>query len=245
SVATLLALFPDVERAGAATAAIIAAGLAPRCLELLDRSTLEAVRSRGVAIDARASAMLIAEVDGEPAACEAGLQRLGDVCAAAGAVDVLAAQDPAQRDRLWEARRQLSHATRAMARSKISEDVVVPRARVVELLREVDAIAEATGVRMLTYGHAGDGNLHVNFLWNDPADVVKVEAGLDRLFRAVVRMGGTLTGEHGVGTSKAEYLALEQGQPLIELQRRLKAAFDPRGLLNPHKIFPRRGHGAC
>ncbi len=132
-----------------------------------------------------------------------------------------------------------------MARFKISEDVVVPRTRVVDLLGAVARISETTGVRLLTYGHAGDGNLHVNFLWSDPDATPRVEEGLSRLFRAVVAMRGTLTGEHGVGTSKREYLPLEQNPELIALQLRLKAAFDPKGLLNPHKIFPRRGHGAC
>jgi glycolate oxidase len=246
AVATLLALFSDVEGAGNATSAIIAAGLTPRCLELLDRSTLDAVRAHGLDVDARANAMLIVEVDGEESDCERDLQRLGAACDEAGAIDVLAAQDAAQRDRLWEGRRKLSPATRAMAKHKISEDVVVPRTRIVELLREVDAISAATGVRMLTYGHAGDGNLHVNFLWDDPALVPRVAEGLDRLFRKVVALGGTLTGEHGIGTSKSDYLELEQGAALVDLQLRLKAAFDPRGLLNPHKIFPRRrGHGAC
>jgi glycolate oxidase len=245
AVATLLALFEGIEQAGAATTAIIASGLVPRCLEILDAATLGAVRDRGVPIDDRARAMLLVEVDGEPSECEKGLQRLGDACTDRGAFEVLAAQDPAQRDRLWEGRRQLSPATRAMAKWKISEDVVVPRARIVDLLREVDAIGEATGVRLLTYGHAGDGNLHVNFLWNDPALVPRVHEGLDRLFHAVIRLGGTLTGEHGVGTSKSGYLALEQSAELIDLQRRIKDVFDPKGLLNPHKIFPRRGHGAC
>jgi glycolate oxidase len=170
---------------------------------------------------------------------------VGDVCTAAGAIDVLAAQDPAQRDRLWDARRQLSPATRAMARFKISEDVVVPRSKIPALLAEVDAISEATGIRTLTYGHAGDGNLHVNFLWNDPDDAPRVDEGLGRLFRAVVSMRGTLSGEHGIGTSKREYLSLEQAPELIAIQRRIKDLFDPKGLLNPGKIFPRTSHGAC
>jgi glycolate oxidase len=245
AVATLLCLFTDARAAGEAVRAIVAAGLVPRCLELLDAATLQAVRERGVNVDARAGAMLIAEVDGEIAECEVAMQRVGDACTSAGSLEVLAAQDAAQRDRLWEARRQLSTVTRAMARFKISEDVVVPRMRVPDLLDEVAAISEATGVRLLTYGHAGDGNLHVNFLWTDPDDAPRVEQGLDRLFRAVVGMRGTLTGEHGIGTSKADYLALEQSAELIALQRRLKATFDPEGLLNPGKIFPRTGHGAC
>jgi glycolate oxidase len=251
AVATLLGLFSSVAGAAAAVEAIVAAGLVPRCIEMLDASTLEAVRRRGVAIDERAGSLLILEVDGEPSACEAAMEQVGGVTADAGALDVLAAQDPAQRDRLWEARRQMSPATRAMARFKISEDVVVPRTRIVALFDDVDRIREAvqpSGVRILTYGHAGDGNFHVNFLWDDPADAPRVEDALGRLFRAVIGHRGTLSGEHGIGTSKAEYLPLEQSAELIALERRLKAAFDPRGLLNPHKIFPRRStlaHGPC
>ncbi len=244
-VVTLLALFADVYACGSAVLAIVAAGLVPRCLELLDAATLDAVRARGVSVDARAQALLLIEVDGEPAVCDAAMERVGSVCADAGAIEVLVAQDEAQRDRLWEARRQLSPATRAMAKFKISEDVVVPRSRLVDLIVETRAISEATGVRVLTYGHAGDGNLHVNFLWDDPAEGPRVKDALDRLFRAVVGMRGTLSGEHGIGTSKAEYLHLEQSTELVDLQRRLKDVFDPRGLLNPHKIFPRLSHRSC
>ncbi len=132
-----------------------------------------------------------------------------------------------------------------MARYKISEDVVVPRTRLVDLLAEVGRISEETGVQMLSYGHAGDGNLHVNFLWNDPDHGPRVSLALGRLFHAVIAMRGTLSGEHGIGTSKSEFLPLEQSAELIDLQRRLKAVFDPKGLLNPHKIFPRRTHGSC
>ena len=189
--------------------------------------------------------MLLVELDGEARVSEEAMERVGNLFTGAGAFEVLVAQDPAQRDRLWEARRQLSPATRAMARFKISEDVVVPRSRIVDLLAVVDGISEELRIRMLTYGHAGDGNLHVNYLWDDPDTTPRVEQGLERLFHAVVAMRGTLTGEHGVGTSKSEYLGLEQSAELIDVQRRIKTAFDPKGLLNPGKIFPRRGHGPC
>src|SRR5262249_50281377 len=99
--------------------------------------------------------------------------------------------------------------------------------------------------RTLTYGHAGDGNLHVNFLWNDDADLPKVERSVEQLFRDVVSMQGTLSGEHGIGILKAPYLGLEQSDALIDLQKRLKGGFDPKGLLNPGKIFPQPGHRAC
>jgi glycolate oxidase len=250
-VVTMMATFADVHAAGRAVMAALGSGIVPRCIELLDARTLDAVRARGVAVDEGARAMLITEVDGGEDDAMESAGRVGSRFDDAGALAVLVAQDASQRDRLWEARRQLSPATRAMARHKISEDVVVPRTKVPALLDEVDRISEAIGVSMLTYGHAGDGNLHVNFLWDDDDHEPRVEAGLDRLFRAVLTLGGTLSGEHGVGTSKAPWLRLEQGDLLVDLQRRLKAVFDPKGLLNPGKIFDEsarsgtKGHRAC
>jgi glycolate oxidase len=245
AVATALALFTDVRAAADTVGAIVGAGIVPRCLEMLDAATLGAVRAAGVAVDLRAGAMLLVEVDGE--AAEAVLERFGEVASErAGCIDVVVAQDAGQRDRLWAARRMLSKATRKLARHKLSEDVVVPRTRITELLARTDAIGEATGVRHLTYGHAGDGNLHVNFLWDDDAERPAVDRAIGLLMRATVELGGTLSGEHGIGVSKASYLRLEQSDELIALQRDIKRAFDPKDLLNPGKIFPTDGgHRAC
>jgi glycolate oxidase len=243
-VSTALALFSDVRAAAGAVGAIVAAGIVPRCLEMLDDATLGAVRAAGVAVDARAGAMLLVEVDGD--AAEETLMRLGEVATAqAGCVDVVVAQDGAQRDRLWAARRMLSKATRRLARHKLSEDVVVPRTRVADLLARTDDIGEQTGVRHLAYGHAGDGNLHVNFLWNEDGERPAVDRAIGMLMRATIELGGTLSGEHGIGVSKAAYLPLEQSADLIALQRDIKRAFDPKDLLNPGKIFPTTGHRAC
>jgi glycolate oxidase len=244
-VATLLALFADVRSAGKAVSAIVARGLVPRCIELLDAGTLAAVRARGVAIDERAGALLLIEVDGDVRACEEAALRVGETCTEHRAIDVLVAQDAAQRSRLWAARREMSPAVRALSRHKVSEDVVVPRQRIADLLDQVERTSETTRIRTLTYGHAGDGNLHVNFLWNDPSETAKVERSIEQLFRDVVAMGGTLSGEHGIGLAKAPYLHLEQSDALIDLQKRLKNVFDPKGLLNPGKIFPTVGHKAC
>jgi glycolate oxidase len=244
AIATALALFTDVRAAAAAVSAIVAAGVVPRCLELLDSLTLDAVRAASVSIDLRAGAMLLIEVDGE--AADSTLLRVGEVASAcAGCIDVVVAQDAGQRDRLWAARRMLSHATRRLAKHKLSEDVVVPRSRIADLLARTDAIGDATGVRHLAYGHAGDGNLHVNFLWDDDAERPEVERAIGMLMRATIELGGTLSGEHGIGVSKAQYLPLEQSETLIDLQRDVKRAFDPKGLLNPGKIFPSGGHRAC
>ena len=245
-VRTVLALFRDVHACAAAVAAIVDAGLVPRCLELLDAATLDAVRANKVAIDPRASAMLLIELDGEEPEADRGLERLGALLVGRdGVIDIVVAQDAAQRARLWEARRALSHATRKLAKYKLSEDVVVPRSKIVELLAEVDRIGERTGVQYLTYGHAGDGNLHVNFLWNDDGEREAVDRAIEALMRATVALGGTLSGEHGIGVAKAAYLGIEQSAELIAVQRDLKRVFDPKELLNPGKIFPARGHGGC
>lgn len=245
-LATVLALFPDVHAAADAAARVVARGLVPRCIELLDRATLDAVRGQGVAIDARAHAMLLVEVDGaDGPALDASVAALGDALVAGGkTLDVVAAQDAAQRARLWEARRLLSPAVRKIAKYKLSEDVVVPRSRLTELLERVDRIGERTGVRHLTYGHAGDGNLHVNFLWDRDDERPNVDRAIEALMRGVVELGGTLSGEHGIGVLKAAYLPLEQSPELIAVQRDLKRVFDPHGLLNPGKIFP-TGHASC
>lgn len=245
-VMTLLALFDDVHHAGRCVEAMIERGLRPRCIELLDAPTLEALRAAGNPIERSAKALLLLELDGEPTALEHEASLLEGVCADVKAQHLLVAQDAAQRDRLWSARRQMSHAVRRLARHKLSEDVVVPRKHIGALLEFVAQVSEQTGISALTYGHAGDGNLHCNYLWNDPAEVPLVQHSIGRLFEKVVALGGTLSGEHGIGVLKAPYLPLEQGPALIALQQRLKQSFDPHGILNPGKIFPHGpGHSAC
>jgi glycolate oxidase len=245
TVTTLLALFSDLSHAGTSVEQMVAAGLVPRCIELLDGLTLDAMRRAGNAIDARAGAMLLIEVDGDEAGIDAQAERVGEACTTAGALEVLVAQDAAQRERLWSARREMSHAVRRLAKNKLSEDVVVPRQKIGMLLDHVRAFCEKERVLHLTYGHAGDGNLHVNFLWNEPSELVAVERAIDALFRQVIALGGTLSGEHGIGVLKAPYLPLEQSAELIALQRDIKRAFDPQGLLNPGIIFPSGSHKAC
>ncbi len=245
SVMTLLTLFKGVHDAGLAVQAMTATGVVPRCIELLDSETLQAMRKAGNAIDQRAGAMLLIDVDGDQHGIERQAQRVGDCCTSAGAFDVLVAQDAAQRDRLWAARREMTYAVRKLSKKKLSEDVVVPRQKIGELLDRVAGIGQRNKVHTLTYGHAGDGNLHVNFLWNEDDELPAVSRSIEELFREVVAMRGTLSGEHGIGVLKAPYLALEQSSELIDLQRDLKRVFDPTGLLNPGKIFPAAGHRAC
>ena len=236
-VFTAMALCSTVQQAGSAVAAIVEAGVVPRCLELMDSASLEAIRTQGVGIDRNAGSMLLIEVDGEELACEQDLERVGEACTASGAMEVLVAQDASQRDRLWTARRELSPAVRKLARNKLAEDVVVPASRIPLLLDRITLVADEVQVRILTYGHAGDGNVHVNFLWDDDEELPRVKVAIERLFREVLALRGTISGEHGIGVLKAPYLHLEQGQELISLQRRIKQVFDVEGLLNPGKVF--------
>ncbi len=244
-VMTLLALFNDVHHAGDCVTRLIANGVRPRCIELLDEPTLDAVRAAGNPIDSRAKALLLLELDGEAQAIEHEASIIEGVCDEVAAQQLLVAQDGAQRARLWSARREMSYAIRKLSRHKLSEDIVVPRKHIGALLEHVAGVSERTGIRSLTYGHAGDGNLHCNYLWNEPDEYQRVEQSIEQLFRKVVELGGTLSGEHGIGVLKAPYLPIEQPEPLIALQRRVKHAFDPLGILNPGKIFPATHHGAC
>jgi glycolate oxidase len=244
SVVTLLALFPNLHAAAASVLALIAPALMPRCLELLDGVTLQALRDAGNPIDPRAGAMLLIEVDGPERVAEEHAQRVGRACDASGAFEVQVAANPAQRDRLWAARREMSYAVRKLSQHKLAHDIVVPRVAIAALLDHLTESSDRESIPILTYGHAGDGALHVNFLWNTDDQLPNVERGVDALFRKVIELGGTLTAEHGIGVMKSKYLALEQSNRLIELQSGLKRVFDPKGLLNPGKIFP-TGHTAC
>lgn len=238
-VMTALVVFPSVLQAARGVSAVLAAGLLPRCLELIDDVALRAVDGRGFHFPPGAGAAVIAEVDGNNEdGLLAELSQLGDICTQQGATQTLAAQDDSQREKLWAARRSISPALRALKPHKISEDIVVPRSKIPEIIERLKAMGAELGLTVATYGHAGDGNLHANILYEGPHQRPVVEEALRRMLVMTVELGGTITGEHGVGHAKREYLSLEQQPALIELQRRLKAFFDPSGLLNPEKIFP-------
>jgi len=239
---TIRATFADVTGAVGAVSALIRARVVPAALELIDRASLDAVAAYvGTPLaPAGTGALLLLEVDGSPAAVEEEAGRVEEACRTAGATGLLRARTEAERDDLWCVRRELSYALRVIAPLKINHDVVVPRGRVPQLFAVVDRLREAHALRIACFGHAGDGNIHVN-LMVDPADTGEVErarAAERRLFEAVVALEGSISGEHGIGFAKAPYLGLELSPETIALMRRVKAAFDPHGILNPGKIFP-------
>ncbi|HEY8926882.1 MAG TPA: FAD-linked oxidase C-terminal domain-containing protein, partial [Polyangia bacterium] len=163
-------------------------------------------------------------------------------CEDVGAKEVIVARDEADRERLWQTRRLCSSSLREAHRFKQSEDVVVPPGAIAALLERIDAIAARERLLTASFGHAGDGNLHVNVLSdedpNDAGVARRIEDALGGLFRATLDLGGTLSGEHGIGIAKARYMAWEQSPEVIDWQKRLKRLWDPSGLLNPGKIFP-------
>jgi glycolate oxidase len=173
---------------------------------------------------------------------EAGVLRCGAACEAEGAREVIIARDDADRERLWRTRRLCSPSLREAHAFKQSEDIVVPPGSIAEMLRRVDVIGGRQRLLMATFGHAGDGNLHVNVLTDenhrDPPVAARIEAALGEIFRAALDLGGTLSGEHGIGIAKARYMPWEQSPEVIAWQRRLKRLWDPQGLMNPGKIFP-------
>ena len=173
---------------------------------------------------------------------------MGNILFDLDALEVLVAQHSGERERLWASRRELSHSLKRQAKNKLAEDVVVPRTKMADLLRYCAELSDQHELVIPTYGHAGDGNLHVNFLWNDPDEKVRVDKAIEALFQRVIDLRGTLSGEHGIGILKAPYLPMEQSPELIALQEKIKDVFDPKHILNPGKIFPadaKRFHGAC
>ena len=237
-VQTALLIFPDLLHAARAVTAVLAGGILPRTLELLDEVSIRAVDGRGFRFPSGTGAAVLAEVDGnQEDAVFAELAHLGEIAAAHGATETLLAQGGAQREALWAARRSVSTALRSLAKHKLSEDIAVPRSAIPEVIQRLKAMGEELGLTVATYGHAGDGNLHANILFDGPEQRPKVELALRAMAELAISVGGTITGEHGVGLAKRDLLPLEQSQGVLQLQRQLKALFDPAGLLNPGKIF--------
>jgi len=235
---TMLAFFATVEAAGRAVAGMTARGAEPCTVELMDRVTIAAVEDwHRLGLDRSAAALLLIESDRPGDAAEAELAVASTCCQAAGASQIVRATDAMQADWLRQVRRL---AFRAMERLGVArmEDVGVPRSRVPELLVAIERVAAAHDVRCGTFGHAGDGNLHPTFVWDrgDVAAEERAHAACEELYRAAIGLGGTVTGEHGIGAARRDFLELQRGAEAVAVMRSIKRALDPLGILNPGRV---------
>jgi len=238
---TMLAIFDSIDGAAGAVAAIIRGRIIPTTLEFLDHSALKCVEGEfSLGIPAAARAVLLIELDGEKELVERQAGRIGDLIRPLGLIEFKAAADAAEAEELWKARRLVSPALRKVNPDKINEDIVVPRNRVPDIIRRIDGIREKYGIPIINFGHAGDGNIHVNIMIDRSrtGESEKAEQAVREIFTATLELGGTMSGEHGIGLSKAPYIPLELNVEQITAMKAIKTALDPKNILNPGKIFP-------
>ena len=240
--ATMLATFDGIRAAVDAVSELIRRRVVPAALELIDRDSLAAIEANlsGTLVPPGTAAALIVEVDGTARGVEEDLDRVVDACRTVGAGAIRRASSDDERETIWSLRRQTSVALKATGLVKINHDVVVPRGRVPELFDVIAEMKRTYGLRVASFGHAGDGNIHVNLLITpgDADEAARAKQAERFLFTHVVALEGSISGEHGIGFAKAPYLPLELSADEIALMQRVKAAFDPNGILNPGKIFP-------
>lgn len=239
---TALAEFTSLADASRAVNAVLEAGIVPATLELMDETAIHCIEEAmqlGLPMDVEA--ILLLETDGaDKDTVLREIQEIGEICKGKGARQIKIAQNENERAKLWQARRSVSPALARKAPNKLGEDITVPRSAIPEAIRRIKAISTKYGLPIVIFGHAGDGNLHPNILFDkrDPEQWAKVEQIVAEEFALALELGGTLSGEHGVGALKRPYMQQAQGSLAIEIQKRIKTALDPINILNPGKIFP-------
>ncbi len=240
---TILAPFDSLDTAAKAIVAVYQSRIIPAALELVEKAALAAAEEHlGRAVPySDAEAQILLELDGyDEEAVDRELMRAGEVLLEAGALDAMLADTPAKTRELWTVRKCLGEAVKKQA-AYIECDTAVPPDRVPDLLRGVREVAAEYGIKQISYGHAGDGNIHVNVLTNDPDHAVReatLRPAVLAIFEVATRLGGTITGEHGVGCSQSRYLPMCRDAVAIAAMRAIKDAFDPKGILNPGKVLP-------
>ncbi len=237
---TMLAIFDRLDDAATAVAGIMAGGVIPATLEIMDQMSINCVEDYlKLGLPRDAEAILLIEVDGMPTAVEAESEVIGRICGEKGVRSFQTAKDKTEEDSLWKARRSISPAISAARPSKIGEDISVPRSAIPAMVREIQRIAKEYELPIVIFGHAGDGNLHPNILTDrrDHKEMERVERAIAAIFEASVRLGGTLSGEHGIGLSKQTYMDLAVSEETVKLMADIKRALDPKNILNPGKIW--------
>jgi glycolate oxidase len=240
-VRTMLAFFNDTGAAGEAVSAIVDHGIVPGAIEMMDSLAIRAAEgATGAGYRLDAGAALLVEVDGPREECESVLETLERMCEDAGAFEVRVAQTDAERDLIWQARRAAFASMGRIAPAYYVQDGVIPRTRLADVLREIDSLSSEYGLRVANVFHAGDGNLHPLVCYDDAVEgeAARAEELAGKIIRACVDAGGSITGEHGVGVDKRDYMGAMFGEADLETFQRLRCAFDPHGLANPGKVMP-------
>lgn len=234
--ATLQAIYSDLDDAATTVSAIIGSGIVPTTLELIDRTVLDVISDYGGAeFSKEAEALLLIEVDGEEVLVEAQGKRIEKFCKERGAVDVERASTPEEADKLWQARRTAFGAVASVMPNCIVEDATVPVKMLPAIIRKIVELADKYQLRIGVLAHAGDGNLHPLIMTDlrDTEEMERVDKALVELYEAAMGMGGTLSGEHGIGIAKDRFMSMEFTQTSIDLMRGIKRVFDPNNILNP------------
>jgi glycolate oxidase len=238
---TMLTIFDSIDGAARAVSTIIGNKIIPTTLEFMDYATLQCVERRfNLGVPPEGRAVLLIEVDGDRDLIEKQAARIHDLIKPLGLVQFRAAKDNAESEALWKVRRLVSPSLRDVNPDKMNEDIVVPRSKVPDIIREIEKIQQKYDIPIVNFGHAGDGNIHVNVMINKeiPGEEEKAHAAIREVFQATLDLHGTLSGEHGVGLAKQPYIEMELNPAQIGAMKAIKLALDPNNILNPGKIFP-------
>lgn len=241
---TMMVFFEDIVDAGKAITKTLSSGILPSKLEIMDHASIMAVESYeplGLPMDVEA--LLLIELDGHPTAIADEMLRVKKACEEAGARELKVANTKEEENELWKARKLVSPAIVRNKPTKISEDATVPRSQIPTMFQRLKEIREKHQVDLVVFGHAGDGNLHPNIIADkgDKAEMERVEQAVEEIFQTAIELGGTLSGEHGIGTMKAPFMEMELGEVGLDMMKRIKVSWDPKNILNPGKIFAEPG----
>jgi glycolate oxidase len=240
-VRVMTAVFDKIALAAETVSEIIRSGTIPRAIEFMDNASIRCVaRHLKIDLPVEAEALLLIEEDGKPDEVDRAIEQIKALCLSQGAKRVEIAGTKAEAENLWRARKAISPALFQYGPDKINEDIVVPRSKIPDMVKKISALRAETGLTMVSFGHAGDGNIHFNIMLDkkNAAELKKAEGAVEALFDYTLQLGGTISGEHGIGITKAPYLAKEIGNDAMNLMKKIKKLFDPNGILNPGKIFP-------
>lgn len=240
AVRTMMAAFPRIENAAQTVSQILKSRIIPSTLELMDQSTLQVVENYlHMGLPQDCEAILIIEVDGREDLLDHDMAKIQSICETNGARNMDVAAESSDRERIWRARRSISPALGRIKPGKINEDVTVPRAQIPSLIRHIRRLADKYGLTIVSFGHAGDGNIHTNIMLDrkNHEELNRAEKAVEELFRVVLDLGGTLSGEHGVGITKSPFFMWEVGKAGYEAMLRIKQALDPNNIMNPGKMF--------